>query len=77
MKSTTGKNIKVTIWGGSHEPAIGVDIEGLPAGTEIDMTELAAFLKRRAPGNSPFATKRKEPDIPVPVKGLHLSLIHI
>lgn len=71
MKSTTGKNIKVTIWGGSHEPAIGVDIEGLPAGTEIDMTELAAFLKRRAPGNSPFATKRKEPDIPVPVKGLH------
>lgn len=71
MKSTTGKNIKVTICGGSHEPAIGVDIEGLPAGTEIDMTELAAFLKRRAPGNSPFATKRKEPDIPVPVKGLH------
>ena len=71
MKSTTGKNIKVTIWGGSHEPAIGVDIEGLPAGTEIDMTELAAFLKRRAPGNSPFATKRKEPDIPIPVKGLH------
>lgn len=70
MKSTTGKNIKVTIWGGSHEPAIGVDIEGLPAGTEIDMTELAAFLKRRAPGNSPFATKRKEPDIPVPVRGL-------
>lgn len=71
MKSTTGKNIKVTIWGGSHEPAIGVDIEGLPTGTEIDMTELAAFLKRRAPGNSPFATKRKEPDIPIPVKGLH------
>ena len=71
MKSTTGKNIKVTIWGGSHEPAIGVDIEGLPTGTEIDMTELATFLKRRAPGNSPFATKRKEPDIPIPVKGLH------
>ena len=71
MKSTTGKNIKVTIWGGSHEPAIGVDIEGLPAGTEIDMTELAAFLKRRAPGNSPFATKRKEPDIPITVKGLY------
>ena len=70
MKSTTGKNIKVTIWGGSHEPAIGVDIEGLPAGTGIDMAELAAFLKRRAPGSSPFATKRREPDIPIPVKGL-------
>jgi len=70
MKSTFGKNIKVSIWGGSHEPAIGVDITGLPKGTAIDMTELTAFLKRRAPGNSPFTTKRKEPDIPVPVKGL-------
>jgi len=70
MKSSFGKNIKVSIWGGSHEPAIGVDIEGIPVGTEIDMNELAAFLKRRAPGNSPFATKRKEPDIPVPVRGL-------
>lgn len=70
MRSTTGKNISVSIWGGSHEPAIGVDITGLPIGTEINMTELTAFLKRRAPGSSPFATKRKEPDIPVPTKGL-------
>ena len=70
MKSRFGKNIKVSIWGGSHEPAIGVDIEGIPIGTEIDMTALAAFLKRRAPGNSPFATKRKEADIPLPVSGL-------
>lgn len=70
MRSTTGKNIRATIWGGSHEPAIGVDITGIPIGTKIDMKELTAFLKRRAPGNSFFATKRKEPDIPVPVGGL-------
>lgn len=70
MKSSFGKNIKVSIWGGSHEPAIGVEISGIPIGTEIDMNELAAFLKRRAPGNSPFATKRKEPDTPVPVHGM-------
>jgi len=70
MKSTFGSNLKVSIWGGSHEPAIGVDIQGLPIGTEINIDELAAFLTRRAPGNSPFATKRKEPDTPVPVKGL-------
>lgn len=70
MRSTFGKNIRVSIWGGSHEPAIGVDIEGLPIGTVIDMNELCRFMQRRAPGNSPFATKRKEPDIPVPVSGL-------
>ncbi len=70
MKSTIGKNIKVTVWGGSHEPAVGVDIDGLPPGTRINMPQLAAFLKRRAPGNSIFATKRKEPDIPVPIRGL-------
>ena len=70
MQSTFGKNIRVSIWGGSHEPAIGVDIEGIPVGTRIDMNQLRAFLQRRAPGNSPFATKRKEPDLPIPVAGI-------
>lgn len=70
MHSSFGKNIMVSIWGGSHEPAIGVDITGLPIGTEIDMKELRSFMARRAPGNSPFATKRKEPDIPLPTAGL-------
>lgn len=70
MKSTFGKNIRVSIWGGSHEPAIGADISGIPVGTRIDMNQLEAFLRRRAPGNNPFGTKRKEPDIPVPVSGL-------
>ena len=70
MQSTFGKNIRVSIWGGAHEPAIGVDIEGIPVGTRIDMNQLRAFLKRRAPGNSPFATKRKETDLPIPVAGI-------
>ena len=34
------------------------------------MNQLRAFLQRRAPGNSPFATKRKEPDLPIPVAGI-------
>ena len=67
MQSQFGKNIKVTVWGGSHEPSIGVDIEGLPKGAHVDMKKLKDFLKRRAPGNSPFSTKRKEPDTPIPV----------
>lgn len=73
MRSSFGKNIIVSIWGGSHEPAIGVDIEGLPLGTEINMGKLQAFMDRRAPGNSPFATKRKEPDIPIAKGGVSMT----
>ncbi|MGI6766645.1 MAG: chorismate synthase [Lentihominibacter sp.] len=65
MKSTFGKKLKVTIWGGSHEPSIGVDIEGFPPHFVVDMQELQNFLKRRAPGNNIYTTSRKEPDIPI------------
>ncbi len=70
MKSTIGKNLRITVWGGSHEPSIGVDITGLPQNTKINMDQLADFLKRRAPGSSYFTTKRREPDIPVVLNGL-------
>ena len=70
MNSSFGKNLKVNIWGGSHEPEIGVDIRGFPIGTVIDLGLLRSFMKRRAPGSSPFATKRKEDDEPIPVSGL-------
>ena len=76
MISTIGKNVRISVWGGSHEPAIGVDITGIPVGTEIDMDKLTAFLRRRAPGNSIFATRRKEPDIPLPLSGLEPCSIH-
>lgn len=63
MESTLGKNIKVTIFGGSHEPEIGCHIEGFPKeAMDFDHEKLQHFLDLRAPGNSPFATRRKEPD---------------
>ncbi len=63
ISSTFGRNIKVTIFGGSHEEKIGCIIEGLPEGAKnFDGERLQQFLDLRAPGNSPFATKRKEPD---------------
>jgi len=65
MKSTFGKNLKVTISGGSHEDFLSVIIDGFPDNTTFNMDELQKFMKRRAPGNSPFATKRKEADIPI------------
>ncbi len=72
MFSSFGKNIKVTIFGGSHEPEIGVSVTGLPLHTAFDLLELQAFLDRRAPGNSPYATTRKEPDQVRPEKGLRI-----
>ncbi len=62
MASSYGKKLKFTIFGQSHADAIGVTIEGLPAGLKIDTEELQAFLARRAPGGK-LSTKRKEPDI--------------
>ena len=59
--------MKIRVFGESHAPEIGVEIEGVPAGTEIDLDELRAFLARRAPGNGQggMSTPRKEPDEPV------------
>ena len=62
MSSTYGERFRLTIFGQSHAPAIGVTMEGLPAGIEVDEAKLQAFLERRAPGRSLTATSRKEPD---------------
>lgn len=70
MGSTYGTHLKFTIFGQSHSPAIGVTIEGIPAGSVIDMDALQDFLSRRAPGNSPLSTPRKEADIPQFLSGL-------
>ena len=64
MQSTFGKNLRITIDGGSHEESIGVTIEGFKEVPSIDMEALQRFMDRRAPGRSPYATRRREPDIP-------------
>lgn len=70
MSSSFNGNIKFTIFGQSHSPAIGVTVEGLPAGFEPDMSELARFMQRRAPGRNEFSTPRSEADVPEFVSGL-------
>ena len=62
MSSIIGKKLKISIFGQSHSEGIGVVIDGLPAGIEIDMEEIDNFMQRRAPGNADFSTKRKEAD---------------
>lgn len=62
MRANFGEHFKLTIFGESHGPAIGVVLDGLPAGAQIDETYIARQMARRAPGNDPTATARKEAD---------------
>lgn len=70
MSSSFNGNIKFTIFGQSHSPAIGVTVEGLPAGFEPNMNELARFMQRRAPGQNEYSTPRAEADAPEFISGL-------
>ena len=70
MSSSYGENIRITIFGQSHAPAIGVTVEGLPAGFTIDRAALQAFLDRRAPGRDETSTARHEADEPEFLSGL-------
>ena len=64
MSSTYGENLKLSIFGQSHGPAIGVVLDGIPAGLPVDPEKLQAFLNRRAPGQNDWSTPRKEEDRP-------------
>ncbi|MCF2675942.1 chorismate synthase [Pseudoflavonifractor phocaeensis] len=70
MASYLGEHIHVSVFGQSHSPAIGVVVDGLPAGERVDMEELGRFLKRRAPGQNATSTPRKEADLPQFLSGL-------
>lgn len=69
MSSNFGNIIRISIFGQSHGEAIGVVIDGLPAGEKIDLDRVAAFMARRAPGGK-GATQRKEKDQVRVVSGL-------
>lgn len=62
MSSSYGENIRLTVFGQSHSAAIGVTVEGLPAGGTIDFEELDRLMRRRAAGNNAWSTARHEPD---------------
>ncbi len=70
MSNFFGSNVKISIFGQSHSEAIGVTIDGLPAGFEPDMDKLTEFLARRAPGKNRFSTTRKESDLPEFICGI-------
>lgn len=71
MSSTYGESLKLSIFGQSHGPAIGMTLDGIPAGLPVDAEALQVFLNRRAPGQSNWSTPRKEPDRPEFLGGIH------
>ena len=70
VSSEFGSFLRIGVFGQSHGRAIGVSIDGLPAGEAIDLEELQRFLDRRRPGKSPLSTARKETDAPEFLSGL-------
>ena len=70
MSSSYGENIRLNIFGQSHSPAIGMTLEGIPAGEHIDLDQLQRFMERRAPGRRAYSTARKEADRPEFLSGI-------
>ena len=68
--SCLGTDFRVTLFGESHGPCVGVVIEGLRAGIAVDTASLGAFLSRRAPGRYAGSTARRETDVPEFLGGL-------
>ncbi|MCD8300996.1 MAG: chorismate synthase [Clostridiales bacterium] len=61
--STYGDIFKITTWGESHGKAVGVVVDGCPAGLTLCEEDIQKFLDRRRPGRSVYATSRRESDI--------------
>jgi chorismate synthase len=65
-----GETFRVTVFGSSHGPEVGVTIGGIPPGTEVDPAQLQSDLDRRRPVGRRLATKRQEEDRLVVDRGL-------
>ncbi len=69
MSNTFGEYLRITTWGESHGPGIGVVIDGLPAGLPVTPQLLQRQLKRRRPGGA-LSSPRREPDEPQILSGV-------
>lgn len=60
--NTFGRLFRITTWGESHGPALGVVVDGCPAGIELSEADIQPEMDRRRPGQSKITTQRKEAD---------------
>jgi len=70
MANSYGKLFRISLFGESHSEAIGVVIDGVPSGVELDMNEIMLEMGRRAPGKNAFSTPRAESDVPEILSGI-------
>ncbi len=70
MSSFFGQHLRLSLFGQSHGEAIGITMDGFPAGMPIDMARVMAEMRRRAPGQSSLTTPRKEADMPEILSGV-------
>lgn len=69
MGAIWGNNFKISIFGESHGKAIGINIDGIDPGFEINMDKVLFEMDRRAPGKNKLSTARKEKDLPEILSG--------
>ena len=62
MSSTFGRLFRITTFGESHGPAVGVVVDGMPPGVRVEIADIQRELDRRRPGQSALTTQRKEAD---------------
>ena len=65
-----GSALRLSVFGQSHSEAIGMTLDGLPAGIPVDPETLQVFLNRRVPGQNDWSTPRREEDRPEFLCGL-------
>ena len=65
-----GTIFTITTWGESHGPAVGVVIDGCPAGLPLSEEDLRPALRARSPGRQPHTSPRREPDEPKILSGV-------
>ena len=70
MATEYGKNLKISVYGGSHDECIGIHATNLPKNFTFSFSELVNFISRRAPGKDEFSTARKETDLPEFLSGI-------
>lgn len=70
MSSSWGKRIRISLFGESRGAAVGVVLDGLPAGEALDLKQLQHFMSRRAPDGDELSSSRREADEPKILSGL-------